>query len=463
MMIRIILVLACIMLNPSARAAEAPPPNIVFILADDLGWTDLACQGSQYYETPNIDRLAAEGVRFTRYYTSPNCVPSRAALMTGQYAPRTGMYTVGDAERGKPEERKVSVPVNVEALPQDRMTVANVLKDAGYATGMFGKWHLGAGDAFHPSKRGFDEAITSQGDHFNFVTKPPVEHPKGQYYADFLTDRAIDFIARHKGHPFFLYLPHFVVHAPIDPKPEYAARWKEKPAKGTHSNPDYAAMVQSLDESVGRVMNALETQGVAGNTLVIFSSDNGGVGGYQRTEPPGERPVPTDNAPLRGGKGTLYEGGVRVPFIVRWPGVAPAGATCNTPIAHVDLLPTLAAAGRAKLPGQALDGVNLLPLLQQPEAGLPPRNLYLHFPVYLQSYARKTGWRTTPASYVIAGEWKLLEFLEDGRSELYQVAADVGEQHDLAATEPERVEQLRNELNTWRKGIGAAMPQATSK
>jgi arylsulfatase A-like enzyme len=382
--------------------------------------------------------------------------------MTGQYAPRTGLYTVGTSERGEDEERRLVPPKNQTELPLDRKTVADVLKGAGYATGIFGKWHLGGGDAHHASKRGFDEAITAQGDHFNFKTAPPTTYPEGQHYADFLTDRAVDFIARHKEKPFLLYLPHFAVHSPIDPKPEYAKRWREKAPKGTHWNPEYAALLQSLDESVGRVMEALAEHGLAENTLVVFSSDNGGVGGYHRSEPNAKanpkRRGNTDNAPLRGGKGTLYEGGVRVPFLVRWPGVAPAGSVCNAPIAHVDLLPTLAEAARTSLPSQTVDGASIVPLLRDPTATLARDALYLHFPVYLESYVNPEGWRTTPGGYVMAGDWKLISYYEGQRVELYNLADDPGETKEMSQAEPQRATALLQQLERWRTGIGAAAP-----
>lgn len=438
--------------------AEEQRPNIVFILADDLGWADLGCQGSDYYETPHIDRLAAEGMRFTRYYASPNCVPSRAALMSGHYAPRTGMYTVGDSERGRAEDRKLAVPVNVEALPLGLKTIADVLRGAGYATGMFGKWHLGTEDAYHPSKRGFDEAISSQGKHFNFVTRPLVEHGAEAYHGDFMTDRAVDFIARRKGEPFFLYLPHFLVHKPIEPKPALAARWKEKPATGIHSNADYAAMIESLDESVGRVMAALETAGIADKTLLIFTSDNGGLGSYDHTEPPSETKVVTDNHPLGGGKGTLREGGVRVPFIARWPGRVSPGSVCNTPIAHVDMLPSFAAMAGAALPEQPLDGVDIAPLLAGQTSEFPKRAIYLHFPVYLESYVHERGWRTTPGSFVVEDDWKLIEYFETGQVELYNLAEDVAEAKNLAEAHPELAARLKSQLTSWRSEIGAAIP-----
>src|SRR4051795_11827131 len=239
----------------SANADEPRKPNIVFILADDLGYTDVACFGSKYYETPNIDRLASEGIRFTNGYTcGPNCQPTRAALMSGQYGPRTGVYTVGDIDRFNWQSRPMRPVDNVTQLPLDKIAIADTLKKAGYATGMFGKWHLGNDPQHHPSKRGFDEAIESSGKHFNFKTNPPTDYPKGQYLADFLTDHAVDFIKRHRDEPFFLYVPHYGVHAPHEAKPELIARFKAKTGTEGQHNPAYAAMIYSVDESVGRIM-----------------------------------------------------------------------------------------------------------------------------------------------------------------------------------------------------------------
>ena len=458
---RTLLPLLALALTLSARAATRP--NIVYILADDLGWTDLGCQGSRYYETPHLDRLAAEGLRLQRYYNSQNCAPTRAVLMSGQYAPRTGIYTVNSLERGEAADRRMHVPPNTTQLALDKFILPQALKAAGYATGMFGKWHLGNNGPYHPGQRGFDEAIVSDGRHFDFVTVPPVDYPHGQYYADFLTDRAVDFITRHKDHPFFLYLPHFAVHTPIHAKADYVARWEKKPPQGTHWHPTYAAMIQSVDESVGRVVAKLAELGLAQNTVVIFSSDNGGLGGYQRTEPASDKRGFTDNAPLRGGKGTLYEGGLRVPFIVRWPGVVPAGATSEVPVAHVDLYPTLLAiAGGTPKAGYPLDGVSLLPVLTNPAARLPRDALFWHFPGYLESYVHPRGWRTSPVGAIHAGDYKLLEFFESGRVELYNVREDLGETRDLARQDPARVAALRGQLAAWRRAIGAAMPTMKS-
>ncbi|MBE0544510.1 MAG: sulfatase [Verrucomicrobia bacterium] len=443
-------------------AAESPnqkPPNIVYILADDLGWTDLACQGSQYYQTPNIDRLAAQGMRLLRYYNSQNCAPTRAGLMTGQYAPRTGLYTVGTGERGAAADRRLHVPENITRLPMDKTLFPEVLQQAGYVTGMFGKWHLGNGKDHHPASRGFTEAIVSAGKHFNFVTDPPVEHPPEQYLADFVTDRSVDFIARHRERPFFLYVSHFAVHTPIQARPDYEAEWKQRPPQGTHWHPTYAAMIQSVDESVGRILTKLDELNLAERTVVIFSSDNGGLGGYQRTEPPATKKGFTDNSPLRGGKGTLYEGGLRVPFVLRWPGMVKPGATCNTPLAHVDVYPTLLEIAGARRPDDyPLDGVSFASLLKNPAQQLSREAIYWHFPGYLESYVHTRGWRTTPVGAIHAGDFKLLEFFETGRVELYNLRDDMGETTDLATRLPAKAKELRSRLAAWRKEINAPMP-----
>lgn len=442
-----------------AQEKHGRPPNIVFILADDLGWTDLGCQGSKFYRTPHIDRLATQGLRCLSHYHSPNCAPTRACLMSGQYAPRTGVYTVGTLERGQAKDRKMFVPQNVVNLPLDRSTVADALKKAGYATGMFGKWHLGQKGDYHPARRGFDEAIVATGKHFDFVTRPPVKYPEGIYLADWIADRAVDFIRRHRDQPFFLYVPHFGVHSPYQAKRELIAQFQQKPGVGGHRDPVYAAMIASLDESVGRILAALDELKLADNTVVIFSSDNGGVGGYEEI---GGRGI-TANRPLRGGKGMLYEGGVRVAFVVRWPGQIPAGRTTDVPTTHVDLFPTFLELGRAKeRPKQPLDGVSLVPLLRDPAARLPRDAIYLHFPGYLEGYGTKQ-WRTAPAGFIRAGDWKLLEFYEDGRLELYNIKDDLGEKHNLAVRMPDRARQLQARLAEWRRSVGAHMPKLRPK
>lgn len=449
--------LCALLAIPRANLSAQNParPNIVYILADDLGWTDLACQGSKYYETPNIDRLAAEGLRLTNYHNCQNCQPTRAALMTGQYAARTGVYTVGNIDRFDWRSRSLRPVDNVTQLPLNKTTVAQVLKQAGYTTGMFGKWHLGDGGEHHPSRRGFDEAIVSAGQHFNFKTSPSVSYPEGQYLADFLTDKAVDFIQRHKAGPFFLYLPHYAVHSPHHAKPDLIAHFQPKPGVGGHNNPTYAAMIASVDQSVGRVLKLLDELKIADNTVVVFSSDNGGVGGYVREGVKQAGDI-TDNAPLRSGKGSLYEGGTRDAFIVRWPGQVKPGGTCNVPAIHVDVLPTLAEIAGAKLPEQPLDGESLARLLRDPAGKLRREAIYQHFPGYLGAGAGH--WRTTPVSLIQTGHFKLMEFLEDGRLELYNLRDDLGETKNLAQSMPEKTRELHAKLVAWRKEIGAPMP-----
>ncbi|AMV22055.1 sulfatase [Planctomyces sp. SH-PL14] len=460
-MIRPFLVLAAALVSVSSAgplpAADPQKPNIVFILADDLGYTDVACFGSRYYETPNIDRLAAQGVKLRNHHHCQNCTPTRAALMSGQYGPRTGVYTVGGTDRFDTSERPLIPVENVQALPLDRKTIAQQLKTAGYATGMFGKWHLSEKGEHHPARRGFDEAIVSAGQHFDFKTNPPTEYPEGQYLADFLTDKAVDFIGRNKDAPFFLYLPHFGVHAPHQAKPELIAKFKDKPPVGGHHDPTYAAMIASVDESVGRVLKSLEDLKLADNTVVIFATDNGGVGGYSREGIKKGAGEITDNAPLRSGKGSLYEGGTRVPFIVRWPGVVTAGTSVDVPTIHVDLFPTLLAIGGAPAPEQKLDGESLVPVLKDSSARLKREAIYQHFPGYLG--AGPGFWRTTPVTLIHEGDWKLMEFLEDGRLELYNLRDDLGESKNLAESQPEKAAQLLAKLKAWRAEVAAPMPE----
>jgi arylsulfatase A-like enzyme len=477
---QLIITLAATLLAPLAPLHAAAKPNIIFILADDLGWTDTATYGSKYYETPNIDRLAAKGMKFTGSHNCQNCAPSRAALMSGQYAARTGIYTVGSADKSDWHSRPLQPVANAKMLGLDKITVAQSLKNAGYATGMFGKWHLdgGKGPEYHPAHRGFDEAISTNGLHFNFVTDPPVEHPQDAYLADFLTDKAVDFITRHKDEPFFLYLPHFGVHAPFQAKADLIAKFKLKPGVDGHNNPIYAAMIASVDASVGRVMKTLDDLKLADNTVLIFTSDNGGVGGYDRedglirdedfkvkkfkikkTDKPGDdgHGSVTDNLPLRSGKGSLYEGGTRVPFIVRWPGKVQPGSLCAVPTIHVDVYPTLLELASAPPPASyPLDGDSLVPLLRDGNASLKRAAIFQHFPGYLG--AGQGQWRTTPVTTMIAGDWKLMEFLEDGKLELYNLHEDIGETKNLVADMPDKAKELHASLVAWRKEVNAPMP-----
>ncbi len=445
--------------DPKKSPAPQPSdrPNIIFIMADDQGYTDLGCFGSQYYETPNIDRLASQGLKLTNHHHCQNCTPTRAALMSGQYGPRTGVYTVGSIDRFDWSKRSLRPVDNVTQLPLDRSIIAKQLGLGGYKTGIFGKWHIGEQGDYYPGNRGFDEAITSAGKHFNFRTNPETKYPQGQYLADFLTDRAEDFIRRHKESPFFLYLPHFGVHGPHEAKQELIERFKDKPGVGGHNNPTYAAMIYSVDESVGRIMNVLEELQLAENTVLIYTTDNGGVGGYVREGIKKSGDI-TDNTPLRSGKGSLYEGGTRVPFIVRWPGKIAANTTRDIPTIHVDVYPTLLELSSAPKPEHVLDGESLVTLWRDGDAKLQRNAIFQHFPGYLGAGA--DSWRTTPVSLIHQGDWKLLEFLEDGHLELYDLKNDIGETQNLASKFPDKAKELHSQLVQWRTDINAPFPEA---
>jgi arylsulfatase A len=423
---------------PALLRAAAPPakpkPNILFVLVDDLGWADLSCYGSTYHQSPIIDKLASQGMRFTdAYAAAPVCSPTRASLMTGKYPARLHL-TDFIPGHWRPWAKLV-VPKIRNALPLEEVSLAEALKPAGYTCGYIGKWHLGPQASHGPARQGFD-----------FVGR--ARNRKDKLVGGF-TDEAIRFIETNKDRPFLLYLSHHTVHiplaAPADLIARHRSRLKPGQAPPAQANPAYAAMIEHLDRSMGRILAALDKHRLADRTIVVFYSDNGGL---IRTYT-GKGRVVTSNAPLRSEKGTLYEGGIRVPLIVRWPGVVEAGSVCRTPVTSMDLFPTiLAMAGASdKLPA-AVDGVSLMPLLKG--AGRLEREaIYWHYPHYHH---------TAPCGAVRAGNHKLIEFLEDGRCELYDLAADLGEKKDLAAAMPAKAAELRRKLRQWRKSVGAGMP-----
>lgn len=452
------------------RAPSPNPPNIVFILADDLGWADLNAyhhSRQHYYETPNLDRLAAQGMRFTAAYTNgANCAPTRASLMSGQYYPRQPVYTVGSGARGEGKARRLVASENQTTLPAAKVTFAEVLQEAGYATGFLGKWHLGAPGEAGPIEQGFDlnvggytaGAPSWRGGYFQPNNNPQIDDARrGEYLPDYLCGKAVEFIEEHRDGPFYLQLSHYAVHVPLEAPDEQVARYRDKPPVGGHNNPTYAAMVEAVDRSVGGVLEALDRLGLAENTLVIFSSDNGGVGGYAAAGI--EYREITDNAPLRGGKGTFYEGGIRVPLIVRWADRVEAGSVCHVPVISIDFYPTLLeAVGLAAPKDYPLDGVSLLPLLEEPDADIDRDALYWHFPGYLQG--RGAGnWRTTPVSVIREGPWKLLNFHEGDRLELYHLEQDPGESTNLGESQPDEARRLRQTLHAWLRAMDAPMPQ----
>lgn len=439
--------LAAMMCSFSALAARSRPLNVVLILADDLGWTDLGCYGSDLYKTPNIDRLARDGVKFTQNYSACTvCSPTRAALMTGKYPAR--LHITDWIPGLPPENPKLLVPDWTKYLPLEEPTIANAFKASGYATASIGKWHLG-GPEYYPTRHGFDLNVagTEAPSPKTYIApwKIPTlpEGKPGDYLTDRLGDEAVKFIEQNKGNPLFLYFPHFAVHTPIQGRPDIIKKFKAMPRAGlVHSNAVYAAMLESVDDTVGRVRKTLEDLKLAEQTIVIFTSDNGG------------RVPTTSNHPLRVGKGSCYEGGTRVPLIVYWPGVTKAGTTNDTPVISMDLYPTLLEmAGVPDVAGHRPDGVSLVPLLRG-TGGLKRDALFWHYPHY-QHY--QLG-GTTPYGAIHEGDFKLIEFFSDMRVELYNLRDDIGEQHDLAGQVPDKVKALRERLHAWRKEVGAQMP-----
>lgn len=465
---RVLVLLACLVAwsasaqQPATTNATTRPPNVILVLADDLGWTDTAFAGSRFYETPNLDALAASGMRFTSFYVSQSGPPTRASMLTGNYAPRTGVYAVDTLAPGDDAARRMLPPKTRPSLRPGSPTLASVLKAAGYATGVVGQWQLGNEPDAHPTRFGFDEAVLTSDQYLGFqVTPPPTAQiPSGTYLTDYLTERAIDFVGRHKDQPFFLYLSYLAVRAPLDAKPALVARFEKKAPAGGHRDAAYAALIASLDDSVGRILARIQELQLTGRTVVIFTSDNGGVGGYVETDNSGRRIGVTDNAPLRGGQGMLYEGGIRVPFVVRWPGVTQAGSRTGQPAIHVDLLPTLCEIAAVRPPSSTpLDGTSLVPLLRDPGATLGRDAIFWHFPGYLPAYNRP-GWRATPAGVIRAGNFKLIEFFEDGRLELYNLVEDLGEKNNLVRSLPDKARELQAKLAAWRKAVDAPMPEA---
>jgi len=465
---------ACVSVDTiaAARSERKKKLNFVFFLIDDLGWPDLGCYGSTFYETPNIDRLASEGMRFTNAYAAcPVCSPTRASIVAGKYPARLGITQwIGGPNEPTPYRHY---------LPLEEITLAEALKEAGYATGFVGKWHLATRDEtrakFYPDKQGFD--INIGGDwsgapptYFwpyerrgrNLETLPP-GGAEGEYLTDRLTDESLKFLEGNKDRPFLLYLSHYAVHTPTESKQTLTDKYKTKlrelpehegprfkPVYGRYrtrlvqDNPVYAGMVQSVDESVGRVMKKLEELGVADHTAVVFMSDNGGLS----TVP---REGPTCVLPLRAGKGWLYEGGIREPMMIKWPGVVKPGSTCGEPVTSTDFYPTmLQMAGLPLKPEQHVDGVSLMPLLKG--AGkLNRKAIYWHYPHY-------HGSGNKPSGAVRAGDYKLIEWYEDNSIELYNLKKDIGEKNDIATEMPQKAAELRRMLHVWLKQMNADVP-----
>ena len=427
-------------------------PNIVLIYIDDLGWNDVGFNGSRYYETPHIDQLAHDGIIFSHAYAnSPNCAPSRASLMTGLYTPRHKIYTVGSPARGEDTNRRMIPAPNTKTLELEYVTLAEHLRESGYATAHVGKWHLG-GDGFLPQDQGFDfnaggyASGSPRGGYFSPYNNPQLsDGPAGEHLTDRLTEEALGFIGQNAAQPFFLHLSYYAVHTPIQAKGDLIAKYEQKSPAGDQDNAVYAAMIENMDQNVGRILAGLDSLGLVENTMVLFYSDNGGA------------MQATSNAPLRGHKGMLYEGGIRVPLAIKWPGKIHPGQLEETPVIGIDLLPTLLEVSGAPS-AQRMDGLSLMPLLLG-EGPIEPRSLYWHFPAYLEMPRGFEGpWRTTPAGAIRNGPYKLIEFFEDGRLELYDLSNDIGESRNLASERPELTSDLHARLNAWRIEVSADMP-----
>jgi arylsulfatase A-like enzyme len=446
------LLLLLLGLPASARQASAAAPwNVVLILADDLGWRDLGCTGSTFYETPSIDRLASQGMRFTCAYSACNvCSPTRASIMTGKYPAR--LHTTnffGGNRRGS-----LLPPAYRQSLPTEETTLAEAFQQSGRRTAFAGKWHLG-GKGSLPSDHGFDVVIALN-------SKPAGGPADDPHFATTISTQAAAFVEESKDKPFFLYMPLHSPHVGLKTRPELQEKYKAKaaalaPATGPREVPAgpgfkaraiqdhavYAGMIQEMDEAVGRVLKKLDDLKLADRTIVVFTSDNGGLSTAEGS--------PTSNLPLRAGKGWNYEGGHRVPWIVRMPGRVAAGSECDTPVISQDLYPTLLELAGAAVPkDQAIDAVSLVPLLDR-KGALPERPLFWHYP----HYSNQGGY---PGGAIRTGGYKLLEFFEDSRIELYDLSKDPGEMHDLAKTQAERAEEMRKQLAEWRKSVGAQMP-----
>lgn len=458
------------------RCGQTQKTNFVFILADDLGWKDLGCFGSPFYETPNLDRLASEGMRFTQAYAAcPVCSPTRASIMTGKYPARLGTTDYFGAPQPETVSKhwtrnKPLLPAPyLNRLPLEETTMAEAFKSRGYATFFAGKWHLG-GEGFYPEDQGFD--VNKGGwerggpyggkKYFSPYGNPRLsDGPDGEHLPDRLASETCNFIDQHKNNPFFAYLSFYSVHTPLisreDLETKYEKKAKTVEFKGDRFIPEgerkarqvqdhaiYAGMVEALDLAVGKVLDKLDELNLSENTVVVFMSDNGGLSTSEGS--------PTSNVPLRAGKGWLYEGGIREPMIFKWPGVTLPGSECFTPVISTDFYPTmLEIAGFDLLKDQHVDGKNFVPLLKNPNANFDRGEMFWHYP----HYGNQGG---TPGSVIRSGDYKLIEFYEDNRLELYDISEDIGEQNNLVNQMPDKTKELQDNLHEWLKKVGAKMP-----
>lgn len=428
-------------------------PNIVLINIDDYGWADMGSNGSKYYETPNIDKLKAAGVWFSEAYAgAPNSAPSRACMLTGMYTPRHGMFTVGDSERGKATTRRL-VPIGNKRILEDGIQIlSQVLKDAGYQTSHIGKWHV----TNDPTKNGMD--INIAGSHAGhpatyfspYRNKNLKDSEKGEFLMDRLGNEAVNYVQNaSKEKPFFLYYAPYEVHTPLQAEPHLIDKYKNKKGTKAHNNPVYAAMVEAMDRNVGKVLAEIKALGIENNTLIVFTSDNGGVYNISK------------QWPLRAGKGSFYEGGIRVPMIVYQKGKYEQREIKHIPVAQLDLFPTFLELADISTKELTLDGKSLVPLLNRKDKAYIERPLFWHFPAYLEQGNAETHdpiFRSTPASVVRKGDWKLIQYYETDAFELFNLRTDISEKKDLSKVEISKTEELKSILSEWKEQVKAPIP-----
>lgn len=467
---RLLLSLTLLLASLVAAGAEPPQPNVIIILADDLGWSDLGCYGSDFHETPFLDSFSATATRFTcAYAPAPVCTPTRAALLTGKSPARLGITIWSEGSLKGPTDQKLLQANSKHDLPLSEKTLAEYFHEKGYLTALVGKWHLG-NPSHGPEAQGFDiniggthwgapmtffwpyKGVRASGNEYRYVPDLPYGQA-GEYLTDRLTDESLQVIdrAHERKQPFFLLLAHHAPHTPIEAKPEDVAYFRNRltDTYKTHRNPVYAAMLKSLDQSVGRILQRLDDLKIEQETIVVFTSDNGGFIGRMKWDGV-DLPI-TSNAPLRSGKGTCYEGGLRVPLLVRWPKLSRIGVS-NEPVILTDLFATFLRSALNQQP-EKVDGIDLTSLLANPDGSLAERALYFHYPHY---YHAPTS---TPVSAIRKGDWKLLHYYEDGHDELFHLAADPFETNDRAILEPTLTAELRTQLQGWLRNAGAEMPK----
>ena len=427
-------------------------------MADDLGWTDLSFMGSNYYQTPNIDKLAKSGMIFyNAYAAAANCAPSRASMLTGKYTTEHQIYTVGNSDRGNRKTRKLIPIKNNTILDLDFFLIPEMLKIQGYTNGHFGKWHMGP-KGFYPEQSGFnvniggyEKGAPGKGGYFSPYNNPKLsDGPEGEYLTDRIGNEVLKFIDDNQNQPFFAYVPFYSVHTPIQSKKEYQQKYSNKNGDENHNRPDYAGMIQSLDENVGKILNKIQELNLSEKTLIIFTSDNGGI-----------RSI-SNQFPLRAGKGSYYEGGIKVPLIFSWKGKIKDKSESFERVSNIDFFPTIKKIVGNKNENLKLEGLDLNPIFEGKK--LDKRALFFHFPIYLQPYnvQKDNGtdplFRTRPGSVIIKDDWKLHHYFEDNSLELYNIKEDISESDDLSKKNQEKTTELFYELNSWRKQRSAPIP-----